>query len=66
MEKPDFEEILYIVSGVIFLASLGVGLEVIGDYVIGDIMLFLSILWALSIFLFMRYVERKDSKDSEE
>ncbi|QGA55410.1 hypothetical protein GFS03_12945 [Sulfolobus sp. E5-1-F] len=63
MEKPDFEELVYIVSGVIFLASLGIGLEIVGDYVIGDIMLFLSILWALSIFLFMRYVERKDNQE---
>ncbi|WP_338602604.1 hypothetical protein V6M85_02555 [Sulfolobus tengchongensis] len=66
MDKPDFEELLYIVSGVIFLALLGIALEFVGDYVIGDIMLIFSVLWALSIFLFMRYIERKDEKGNDE
>lgn len=67
MEKFSFEELLYIVSGIIFLASLGVALGFAGYYVISDIILFFSILWTLSIFLFMRYMEKKDeNKDLSE
>lgn len=62
MDKPDFDELLLIVSGVIFLAALGVALEVVGEYLIGDIMVILSVLWALSIFLFMKYISKKDQE----
>ena len=66
MGRPDFDELLYIVSGVIFLATLGVALAFVGQYVIGDLIVILSVIWALSIFYFMKYVEKKhnDEQDS--
>ncbi|AOL15722.1 hypothetical protein BFU36_02110 [Sulfolobus sp. A20] len=62
MDKPDFEETLYIVSGIIFLAALGIALEFIGQYLLGDLMVIISVLWALFILILMKYIEKKDDE----
>ncbi|MEM0293527.1 MAG: hypothetical protein QXF93_02805 [Saccharolobus sp.] len=49
----------------IFLATLGVALAFAGQYVIGDLIVILSVIWALSIFYFMKYVEKKDNDEQD-
>ncbi|MCY0860569.1 MAG: hypothetical protein OWQ54_09080 [Sulfolobaceae archaeon] len=59
-----FEETLYVVSGVILLALVGIGLIILGDYTIGDIVLLLSIIWGVFIYYFLDYVS-KDKGEEE-
>ncbi|WP_174628588.1 hypothetical protein [Metallosphaera tengchongensis] len=55
----ESEEILFIVSGLIFLAALGVYLG-LRDFTVGLILVIIALVWGIAIYLFMAKFWKED------
>jgi len=63
--REDFDQLLFGLAGVIFLEGLGIALDVVGQYAIGSVLIVIATVWILSIYFFMKYIEKKDSENEE-